>query len=140
MEGGILHTLDRWIESHPRWFEQLRFELEDTNDGWGPLIDRALLSAEQVLSELPGRDFRVVQIKEKFGALTIYFRENGMPITASARLREIMQEVRESSLCICEVCGASAHLGRDGGHFCVRCVSCAPKGWEKFRIDGSSAT
>jgi hypothetical protein len=122
-------AVDRWIEKRPEWFDQPRIDIEDVHEGWGQLIDNAFRSAEQILSVYRGASFRIVQVKEKLGALTIYFRQEGLPIEVSDRLSEIMQAARKQSLCVCEICGASARLGNTPGCISVRCTSCAPDGW-----------
>ena len=122
-------ALDRWIEKHPEWFDRPRIEIEEGHEGWRQLIDDALVSAERILSDHPSALFRIVQVKEKFGALSIYFREEGLPAEVSARLRDIMWAANDKSSSVCEICGASARLGKRRGRVSVRCPSCAPEGW-----------
>ncbi len=122
-------AVDRWIEKRPKWFDRPRIDIEEGHEGWRHLIDNAFGSAEQILLDYPRASFRIVQVKEKFGALRIYFREEGLPAEVSARLREIMQAANDQSGYVCEICGASARLGKRRGCVSVRCPSCALEGW-----------
>jgi len=128
-------AVDRWIERRPDWFDQPRIDIEEGHEGWRQLIDNAFRSAEQILSDYPGASFRIVQVKEKFGALRVYFREEGLPAEISARLREIMQSANDQSSYVCEICGASARLGSTPGCISVRCPSCAPDGWVPTNVE-----
>ena len=128
-------AVDRWIKKHPNRFDQPRIDIEDGHEGWRRLIDNAFRAAEQILSDHAGASFRIVQVKEKFGALTIYFRENGLSTDVSDRLHEILQTARSQSLHVCEICGASARLGNRRGCYSVRCPSCAPDGWVPISVE-----
>jgi hypothetical protein len=122
-------AVNRWVEKHPEWFDRPRIEIEEGHEGWRQLIDNALASAERILSEYPCALFRILQVKEKFGTLRIYFREEGLPAEVSDRLRDIMQATNDESSSVCEMCGASARLGVRRGRVSVRCPPCAPDGW-----------
>lgn len=123
-------AVDRWIKKHPEWFDQPRIDIEDGHEGWHQLIDDAFEAVEKVLSTSSGEYFRIVQVKEKFGALRIYFREAGTPPEAIAQLSEIMRDAEARSQRICEVCGAPARFGLKRGTYSVRCEGCAPDGWK----------
>ncbi|MGJ0391157.1 MAG: hypothetical protein ACR650_00100 [Methylocystis sp.] len=129
-------AVDRWIKKHPEWFDHPRIEIEEGHEGWRQLIDDAFEAVEEVLSQHSGVYFRIVQIKEKFGGLRIYFREEGRPQEASARLGEIMTDAEARSRDICEICGAPACLGLKRSTYSVRCETCAPDGWKPVEISG----
>jgi len=129
-------AVDRWIEKRPEWFDQPRIDIQEGHEGWRQLIDNAFRSAEQILSDYRDAPFRIVQVKEKLGTLTIYFRQEGLPTEVSDRLSEIMQAARKQSLYVCEICGASARLGSTPGCISVRCASCAPVGWVPSSVGG----
>jgi len=134
MERSML-AVDRWIEKHSDWFDQPRIDIEEGHEGWRQLIDNAFSLAEQILSDHAGASFRIVRVKEKFGALRIYFREKGLPTEVSDRLREVMHAANDQSSYVCEICGASARLGNRRGCYSVRCTSCAPDGWAPTSIE-----
>lgn len=125
-----MHTVERWINKHPDWFRDLRYDPQHGDAGWSRLLEEAFDAVEKTLAEHPGASVRIVQIKEKLGALTVYFRESGLPSESADRLQETMGSVRFRSLRVCEICGAPARLGRLSGCFSVRCASCSPDGWE----------
>jgi hypothetical protein len=127
-------AVERWIKKHPEWFDQTRVEIEEGHEGWRQLIDDALEAVEKVLFTYPDKYFRIVQVKEKFGGLRIYFRVNGLPLEASVRLSEIMTNAGARSQNICEIYGASARLGLNCTIYSVRCEACAPDGWKAVVI------
>ena len=127
-ENAML-ALNGWITRQPKWFEQSRIDIEDGHEGWMHLIDDVFTSAEQILSNNPGAFFKITQIKEKLGALTIYFHQEGLPVGDVDRLRERKYTARAKSLHICEICGAPAQFGGLDSCLSVRCKTCAPAGW-----------
>jgi hypothetical protein len=127
--------LDIWIAKHPEWFEHTAVDLEPGHDGWSHLIDGAFAAVEQILARHSGASFGIRQLKEKLGALTIYFREEGLPVEASDRLCEIFHAARRESHHVCEICGAPASLGICDLRLSVRCASCALTGWAPTNND-----
>ena len=93
-------AVDRWIEKHPEWFDQPRIDIEEGHEGWRQLIDNAFSLAEQILSDDAGASFRIVQVKEKFGALRIYFREKGLPTEVFGSVTR-NHAIRERSVVLC---------------------------------------
>ena len=129
-------TINRWIEKHPEWFQGSRIDTDDGREGWSRLLDTAFSSVEQTLVGHRDDSFRITQVKEKLGTLTIYFCESALPIEVSNSLRHIMQVARYQSLFVCEICGSSAHLGGQSGLVSVRCSSCAPRDWVDYVLSG----
>jgi hypothetical protein len=81
-------------------------------EGWRDLLERAYARIEAALVE--GGTFRVLQIKEKFGALRFYWCGD-MPDTAKAKVEEAIALAVARSACTCEICGAEGRLyNRDG--------------------------
>ncbi|PPQ34943.1 hypothetical protein SAMN06265338_1336 [Rhodoblastus acidophilus] len=119
--------IEKWIKRHPQWFAELRYDIEAGHTGWDELIDAALMTVEDVK---PENSFRIVQIKEKFGLLTIHtFHDEGMPDEVSDQISAIFARARQQSAHICEICSAPARVGADQGCMSVRCASCSPQGW-----------
>ena len=121
--------IDSWAEKHPDWFETLLYEIEGGHEGWHNLVDVALRSVEQTQFDHPEACLRIVEIKEKFGALTIYCRSENLSRPARESLWEAVQAARTQSLLVCEICGSSAGLGRQRCRLMVRCQDCAPANW-----------
>jgi hypothetical protein len=127
-------AVQKWIEKHPDWFARTRIDIQDGHEGWGGLLDEALEEAERTMAERPTPSFRVSQIKEKFGALTIYFRGQDLAPGVRERLSAVTDNARRRSVCICEICGSPACLGAGVGAISVRCSRCAPDGWGPLDI------
>mgnify|MGYP006276859103 CR=1 FL=1 len=75
------------------------------------------------------RDLRVLQIKEKFGELRIYYRcESDYP--SCNYLRRRVRKITDASQGVCEVCGKpGAHRTRGSLHL-TRCERCYASGLE----------
>ena len=95
-------------------------------DGWFDLIDRLSCTCESEIQALVAQGMpqnawpRIAQIKEKFGGLRFYVRG---PLSEALRA-QIQQAQTETSLGICERCGASGKL-RTGRWLHTACDSCA---------------
>jgi hypothetical protein len=73
-------------------------------EGWFPIIEQACTKIQEVLDKHPDMDFKWLQIKEKFGQLTLYggfTNEEGMP----NEICDIIKETQKDSLKVCEICG-----------------------------------
>ena len=79
----------------------------DINVGWRSIMERLLVRLEAVIAAQPvdERDrFRILQVKEKFGRLTVYTADSTPEMDAA------IQEASEESIRTCEVCGAPGVL------------------------------
>lgn len=118
-----------------RWPEFFRHRLDyrrsmmivgfECRDGWRDLLWTLFTDVEQVLarqnlSESPG-EFKIVQVKEKFGTLRVY-RDDSTP-----EIDHLLDTAMERSCYICEACGLPGVLFIDGGWWATRCASCAVK-------------
>lgn len=88
-----------------------RFSGFQCGPGWVALIDSTL---RELAADCP--ESRIVQVKEKFGGLRIYL-EDKTDETAKA----ILRRAEESSLRVCEVCGAPGQRMATHGWVRVRC-------------------
>jgi hypothetical protein len=81
----------------------------EVGDGWFELIDR-LLRLVQSHAEQEGPQPVVLQVKERFGVLRVYWRD------ADAVVRGMTDYAQDLSMSVCEVCGApgSAIRNRSG--------------------------
>jgi hypothetical protein len=102
-------------------------------EGWKPILVRLLERLSTIVKELPSderRTFTVLELRQKFGTLTVYLSEAPTPAMWAA-----IGEASEASMVTCEVCGAPAALAERHGWISVRC---APhENWSRFdRIAG----
>jgi len=91
--------------------------------GWYQLLDCLFFVINKDLSELPvaERRFKILQIKEKFGSLTVYCEGT------TEHIRDTISQAEEMSKQICETCGEYGKL-RDSAHWIkVRCDECEAK-------------
>jgi hypothetical protein len=91
----------------------------EINACWRPILERLLerLEAEIAAQPVDDRDrFRALQIKEKFGRLTVYLA-NSTPDMDTA-----IQEAADESTQTCEVCGAPGELKQRDYWWSPRCT------------------
>ena len=97
----------RWgIECHP---------------GWRQIVERLLDGLETAIATQPAdrrEQFRIVQLKEKFGLLTVYLAGTPTPDMSA-----VIQEAREASRVTCEVCAEPGRFDKRRGWFAVRCAA-----------------
>lgn len=119
------------ILKYPELFGEPPFDPQETlmcfgfecGDGWLPSIETFLEKVSVIVKEQKLEDFRIVQIKEKFGTLRIYVNE-GTP-----EIYELIKETENKSGKTCEICGEEASLSREGGWFTTICPKCKEKGY-----------
>lgn len=87
----------------------------ECGDGWFSLLLEAATELEAL-----DMDLKAVQVKEKFGTLSLYLRQQ--PPESQA----IMDRAHDRSATECETCGA-AGVRRSGGYLVVACDKHAPK-------------
>jgi hypothetical protein len=89
--------------------------------GWRPILVRLLDRLEAAIAAQPAEtrdDFRIAQIKEKFGRLTVYLASAGTPAMTAA-----IGEAGEASLVTCEACGAPGRLAERRLFWSVKCAA-----------------
>lgn len=104
------------------WFENLYGDPSKTclawglcvSDGWFPLIYDLCKN----IKPLVGPDFRVEQVKEKFGGLRFYCTGG------SKEAYELISKAEDDSYTICEQCGTKDDVTVEGGWILTLCKSC----------------
>lgn len=88
--------------------------------GWRNILARLLerLEAASVALPVDARGtFHILDIKQKFGRLTVRLSEEG-----TAEMRDALREAEEASAVTCEVCSAPGRLAERNAWWCVRCA------------------
>ena len=99
--------------------------------GWRPILGRLLERLEGAIAQQPVEaqsDFRIVQIKQKFGRLRVYLSKEATP-----EMRAAIDEAEEESTTTCEVCSAPGRLVDRSGWTSVKCAD--HENWS--RMDGA---
>jgi hypothetical protein len=89
----------------------------ECGDGWFQIL-YALFDAIQNLTVVPP-DFKVVQVKEKFGTLRVYTD------FSSEDINHLISLAEDASSLVCESCGAPGKLTRNHGWFKTLCDKCS---------------
>ena len=101
-------------------------------EGWNDLIFDTLIAINAV-STLIGISPKLLQVKEKFGTLTIYldyspFKEHKLHDSIWKMFSTITHIASEKSLSICEECGEEGELNKSNGWWKTVCSTCNIKG------------
>jgi hypothetical protein len=92
--------------------------------GWSKLLENLLIVFQAAHER--GLDVEILQVKEKFGALRVYYHVKNLSKLdpeqkeLADRLRELVSDAAAQSKLICDVCGASGQL-RDKDWTVTRC-------------------
>ena len=106
---------------YPQLFQQAGYPT--VGDGWQDLIERAVARVAAAVAGGPaGSGVGIVQIKEKFGTLRLYYHARKLPTKIFARVREAIDLAEARSACTCEECGAEGRLYKRNGWYLTRCV------------------
>jgi predicted DNA-binding antitoxin AbrB/MazE fold protein len=81
-----------------------KLEYIECDIGWFDIIDEALKDIQNVSFE-EGENIQVVQIKEKFGGLRIYYDAETEDEDRLRRLEDIVYNAEKVSYTVCEICG-----------------------------------
>jgi len=128
--------IDKFCEIYPLVFPDGAPEGIHCGDGWFQLLDSLFFVINKELSSIPvraklaeqtefatvaQRNFKILQIKEKFGRLTIYCEG------ATEYIRDTIAQAEEMSEQICETCGEYGILRDSARWIKVRCDECEEK-------------
>ena len=116
----------RWPSKPPESFDSQPLAQcgIDIMAGWRPILVRLLEQLEMVIEAQPvdERDrFRILQIKEKFGRLTVYTADSTPDMDVA------IQAAADESVATCEVCGAPGELKERNHWWAPRCKAWRPR-------------
>lgn len=111
---------DILLRFHPTFPAEINCE-----EGWFPLIERL---HKDILKIDP--DYKIYQIKEKFGGLRFYYSTSNPDF--SNEINNLIKNAERISLLTCEITGKPGELMRQGklGHFKTLHHSFCEQGWE----------
>jgi hypothetical protein len=98
----------------------------EAGKGWKDIVLSYLPKISKIVKENNIDDFRIVQIKEKFGSLRIYTMGN-----SNEDIKNLISEMEEKCSYTCEKCGSKEGILRTNGWVRVICDECE----EKQRIE-----
>lgn len=97
------------------------------DDGWYNLILGMCNNIQKLIDEKPRlyENFEIVQVKQKFGSLRVYFKHG------TSDVGDIIAEAENESCKICEKCGSrdKVHEHRKGMYVQSICTECAKDGY-----------
>jgi hypothetical protein len=92
----------------------------DCGDGWFDIIYKMCLELEEIIKISPDdKDFRFLQIKEKFAGLRAYYTGYVNP-----KIDDIVCDAEDESYKICEICGREGKERVAGMWVMTRCDFC----------------
>jgi hypothetical protein len=113
LDGPEELSMQRAIAEFPRLFRGTPPQIPGwVMPGWAPLLGRLLQSIDDCLTDVQAKEFTVVQVKEKFGALRFYFNA---PVRTRPQLNELVNKASKESETTCLRCCSPAVLVTDNG-------------------------
>jgi hypothetical protein len=125
-------TERRWqsdlIERHPGLFTITENDQSyppgypSVGDGWRDLVQRAIERIAAAVSGAPDNCLKIVQIKEKYATIRIYWSA-GPGLTDAMRdgVEEVIELAEARSACTCETCGEPGRLFKLSCWFMTAC-------------------
>jgi hypothetical protein len=90
--------------------------------GWYPLIRNFFAEVAEALKADPKREFVLLQVKEKFGGLRVYYRLLPFENDAVAnRIHDAYMTGEKASMKTCDVCGKPGATRNNRGCYITRC-------------------
>jgi len=109
-------TYEDVAEDYPRAFQSGRPQCGmGVGRGWEALIREVLQGIEDLLPEK--HDFKVSQIKEKFGGLRFYAFSLELPEETKKKIDKLISLAESRSFGVCEMCGEPARADTGGSRF-----------------------
>jgi hypothetical protein len=116
-----MSNVDLFFQEHERLFSPFFYGFE-FQDGWNGCVLKCLNSIAEYVALHPDSQFRIEQLKQKFGGLRFYY------IAAEKHYDEIHKLVilaeKECSV-TCELCGQPGRLCSSNGWLMTMCGDCA---------------
>ena len=94
----------------------------ETGPGWKEIVLSYLPKLSKIVKENNIEDFRIVQIKEKFGTLRIYTRGS-----SNEEIQNLISEMEKICDSTCDRCGSKEGILRGNGWVRVTCDECEEK-------------
>jgi len=94
----------------------------EVGSAWRDIIVSYLPEIAKIVKEDNLTDFRIIQVKEKFGMLSIYTR------SSNEKIEEILEKIALECSQTCDLCGTKENVSfRRNGWLRVRCDNCENK-------------
>lgn len=128
MEYGSIRQL---VDAHPKLFKgKSPSATSDCPCGWGMIVHRLCTQIEASLDDAELKTFRIMQIKEKFGALRFHcdakIKEDRYAIVSA-----LISEAEIKSAQTCMACGEAAAPEGQDGWIATLCAACRGKPMEQ---------
>lgn len=92
-----------------------------TGDGWRELIETAARRISEAVAAAPPATVTVVQVKQKYGTLRVYWHGNDLSASAEQNVQNAVALAEARSACSCEICGAPGVLHSRGDWLSTAC-------------------
>jgi len=109
-----LKDIDYFKEKYPHFFSKELIEFYCL-DGWADLLDAAFCLISQT-----DDSFKLIQVKEKFGGLTVYS-------IGRRQSKELCNWIMDASYGICSKCNSRDEVTKEGRYLVTLCKKCREK-------------
>lgn len=119
--GLFLEKIQTTVSNKVHLFSTGAYEISIL-PGWLFIIEQLLEDIDHILSNTQNARVKIVTIKEKFGALRIYYGITGANGNIAERIGVLVGEAEQKSESTCMICGAKGLMEEDEyGVFSVKC-------------------
>ncbi len=127
LKGEKMITTEQLEEKH----YILRNVFLECDSGWNDLLDRLCtkIEAELAKDQYAKKEFKVMQVKEKFAGLRFYIS------TGNDAIFEFIEQAENESFSICEDCGKPGNEYSLRCWVCIMCKECARKEFGKWQLE-----
>ncbi len=118
------------VNKYPELFGEPPFDIKETlipfgfecSEFWYPILEKGFEKISKIIKDSGKTDFRIVQVKEKFGGLRVYcnYYTDGVDV--------VIEEMEKECNHTCEKCGSPEGELRMEGWWAVLCDACNEKG------------
>jgi hypothetical protein len=119
-------TQSEIIKKYPELFGEAPYDPRKTliafglevSENWLPTLDKGFQEIADIVKKENLNDFRIIQVKEKFGGLRVYSRYS------IDEIDEIIDRMETEVETICEKCGSTEGKFRSNGWMRITCDKC----------------
>ena len=90
----------------------------ECGNGWLPLLEKLFIKMNKIVKKEKLKDFRVIQVKEKYGGARIYCN------CSTNEIEDLIEKTEEESYKTCELCGSKNNVTQTKGWISSLCGKC----------------
>jgi hypothetical protein len=119
-------TQSEIIKKYPELFGEPPYDPKETliafglevSEYWLPILEKGFAKISEEVKKNNLTDYKIIQVKEKFGTLRIY------DYNGTQEIHNIIEDMEKECMTICEKCGSPEGKFRHNGWMRITCDKC----------------